>query len=155
MPIGNLQRQRVQPGKVVRRVLDMLVGNPVLLLRHLGSTNAEWMSHLLSAPDEDARALGATATNEAERQRNMLRNRESVARFACAGVEGFYFDGADGGPDYERPVPSTPDGIMEVMLSLSDDVFNVYVLPYVLNQENFRERPQFAPPPTADQLAKK
>ncbi len=143
MALNNLRSRGPKVGKLIPIVLNQFPGDPILHCEHLGSTNQAFMADSLRSAGTEAVRSSKTISME-EIAINRIENRKTVAQFSVRKLEGFYYDDADGGRDLSRPVPSTPEGIAEVVDALSDADFDI-VLTMVRNLENFRDAPVAKP----------
>lgn len=132
MPFRNIEQQALQVGKVVPLVLNQLVGDPVLMVAHLGETNVEFWNDAIARAEAKATAgqrstfrITTSTVKDARRK-----NREIVAKYAVKGLEGFSHD--DGRPADLSDIPAIVD-------ALPDEVFDS-VLAFCQNPENFRDR---------------
>lgn len=134
MPFGKVAAQEVTQ-KPVRLTLNQLSGQPWLEVVHLGETNVEFWADALAQAGTRAAQGGHQALTPAQVAEARLKNRDSVARYAVRGLGGFRHD--DGRE-------ATMADIAELVGSLPASVFDS-VLAFVMNPENFRERPQGDP----------
>jgi hypothetical protein len=152
--LNNIRRHAVKPGKLVSINLDMISADHKLPVEHLGQANFGFVNDSLRGSGSESIKLAQAAKGQLTPEglvRVREANRETVAKHSVRSHSGFCYDGPDGEPDKANPVPSTPAGIAEVVNALPDDIFD-QVLAFVLNPENFRERPIEA---KAEDIAKK
>lgn len=139
MGFSNISKQRVLGDRVVPLVLNQLVGDPVLHVRYLGESNAPFWSDVIARANTSA-ALGQKRKDLSFEliAENRGRNREVVAKYAVAKLEGFMHDPAPDADGVMRAKPATEADIPAVVASLPDDVFDS-VLQFVSNPDHFRD----------------
>jgi hypothetical protein len=159
MALNNIKRHGVKAGATRTLVLNMISADAELEIEHLGQSNFAFINDAMrgAGSDEVKAIIGRGEITQSQREKNRLANRETVAKHAVRAVRGFYFDhptlrDADGDPvpDTENPVPSTKEGILQVVHALPDDIFDL-VLAFALNQEHFRKQA----PSAIEETAKK
>lgn len=144
MPFGSVTNQQLRAGKRVELVLNQLLilgEHPSLLVEHLGESNIPFWNDSIARANTNAQVGGrAQQITDADIKRARQLNRDTVAKFAVHGTTGFYHDRADapGVPDRDRP--ATEKDIRNIVFALPDEVFDS-VLQFVMNPENFRDRP--------------
>jgi hypothetical protein len=129
MSFSNLRKQAVAEDRTVELVLNQLVGDPILVVRHLGASNKAFWDDVLARAGTSRLGTKKRLT-PADVQAAREENREIVAKHAVVGVRNLVHD--DGSPATAADVP-------DVIASLPDDVFDL-VLRFVSDADNFRER---------------
>lgn len=165
--LNNIKRHAVREGKLVAvkmnmypptRMPDGTLVEPIVWLEHIGHTNQGFMLEQLAdaGKKEDAIAAIRARVNNARRtladiEKTFDDDRELLLRHSVRRIDGWFYDGDDGGPDPLSPVPSTPEGIRNVVDAWDTSAINL-ALRIAINAENYREAA--VPMPAAD-VAKK
>lgn len=131
MSFHKFEAQKPKAGKTVELRLHKLVGDPVLVVEHLGATNSEYWNNALARANV-ARATGGLAGKKMTAegvvtQRN--ENREIATKFSVRGLKNVFHDDKS---------PATAKDIPAVVASLPDDVFDD-VWTFVMDPNNFRD----------------
>lgn len=133
MAFGKIAAATLVAGKTVALKLDMLPGQPVVHVEHLGETNEDyWNDQIARANTQDSvsvgrRAGGGKITRKTVHKRRE-KDRETLTKYAVRHLEAKHDDGRD----------ATDADIPEFMQSIPPDVVDT-IRDFVLNEENFRE----------------
>lgn len=128
MAFGKISKQSLDQDRTVELVLYQLVGDPVLVVRHLGESNKPFWNDALAKAGKSAVGKKTRLTS-AEVLQARAENRETVAKYSVVDLHGVRHD--DGRP-------AVVDDISDVIAALPDDVFDA-VLRFVTDPNNFRD----------------
>lgn len=143
MGFGNISAQTLRPGKTIEVVLNQLTNHlgdhPVLIIEHLGETNAAFWNEVILDAGKSVHAAAATAImSKEEIAKNRIENRETLAKHSVRGHRGFFHDLPDQ-PGVEDPSrPAGADDTRDLVFALPDDVIQS-ILAIAKNEQNFRE----------------
>lgn len=152
--LNNIKRWAPVAGRLIPIKMNMYPGAPTLHVEFLGESNSSLMNESARQTEEDATVhaimqRGPRTAEERERVRE--KNRLTLSKHGVRKIEGhWYYDGPDGGPDVNQPIPSNAEGIHDIVYAL-DKYALEYVLTLATNVENYRDTPS----PNAFEIAKK
>ena len=134
----------LRPGKTVALKLNMLPGQPVIHVEHLGESNQTfWNDQIARANSRDAVAAIVASkpgkiTKKVIKERRK-KDRETLAKHAVRDLEAKHSDGR----------PATRDDIPDFMDAIPDDVVDI-IRDFAQDPENFRDRVEADPEDTAE-----
>lgn len=130
MPFDQIKNAALRPGKLVPLVLNMLPGEPVVHLEHLGDENASYFDDAIAKANAKAQA-GKKGGRASRRQlaENRDKNRETLAKHSVRHLEARHSDGR----------AATDADIPEFMASVPPDVVDTMIV-FAFDAENWRER---------------
>jgi len=133
MAFGKIRNAGLIPGKTVPLVLNMLPGEPVVNVEHLGTSNTSFINDQVARASHHKAVTRTASTgapmSELERERVDRENREFIIKHVIRKLEAKHDDGRD----------ATDADIPEFVQSLPPDVVTT-ILVFAFNAENFRER---------------
>jgi len=145
--LNNLKRHAPKAGKLIKVTLNILGPDAWLEVEHLGLTNLGFMNDKARGAGSDSVQSIGTRSGElspAEREKNRIANRETVAKHSVRNLGGIYHDhptlrdeDGDAVPDLSNPVASDAQGIYDVVMSLDDATFADLMM-LVMNGDYFR-----------------
>lgn len=146
MAFGSVASQSVSSGKTVELVLNQLSilgDSPAFVVEHLGESNRAFWNDVIARANVNATDSRRGKLTEADIAAGRAKNRANLAKYSVKDLRGFYHDveGQPGTPDPTKP--ATKADIVELLQALPNDVIDS-VMTFVVNAENFRERPVLA-----------
>ncbi len=131
MPFEQFKKAVLMPGKTVPLRLNMLQGEPVLHVEHIGDENVSYVDDII-AKAHATKQVGVRGKKLSRKMlaESMVENRRIVAAHAVRHVEALHSDGR----------AATDADIPELVASLPDDVITT-IYNFASDAENFRERP--------------
>lgn len=118
----------LKPGKTVPLVLNMLPGEPVVQIEHLGESNKSFFNDLIARANAKATVVPSKLTAKALKEAR-AKNREMIAKHAVRDLVATHDDGRK----------ATKEDIPEFIAALPDDVIDL-IREFASNPENFRDQ---------------
>ncbi len=140
MAFEQIRSAGLKPGKTVPLILNMLPGEPVIHVEHLGDENTGFLNDAIAKANAKA-ALGTKGQKLSRAKLDEMRekNRATLAKHSVRSLEAKHSDGR----------AATDKDIPEFVDALPADVVDI-VVQFVNDAENFRDRMESKPEDLAE-----